>query len=52
MADLDYAIANMKTAKELGDHVHVSKNTALTIKARILANLCLGREEIEARVID
>lgn len=35
MADLDYAIANMKTAKELGDHVHVSKDAALAIKARI-----------------
>lgn len=35
VADLDYAIANMKTAGELGNHVHISKDAAIALKARI-----------------
>lgn len=36
MADLNYAIENMKTASELnGDHTYLTKDVALAVKARI-----------------
>ncbi|MCE2616880.1 MAG: RagB/SusD family nutrient uptake outer membrane protein [Phocaeicola sp.] len=35
VADLNYAIENMKPAGELGDHVHISKDAAIALKARI-----------------
>lgn len=35
VADIDYAISNMKTASELGDHTYLSKDVALAVKARL-----------------
>jgi len=35
LADLDFSIDNMKSAKDMGNHTAISKDAALAIKARI-----------------